>query len=112
MAKQSGEIQSLAEAFRTLADSTRLRILVVLQDREMNVTQLCKRLRMPQPNVSRHLGILRNAGMVSNRREGKEVFYSVAQDDQARTAKSVDMLMKKAPAVRLGPLVMGLAKKR
>lgn len=112
MAKQNSDIESLADAFRTLADGTRLRILVALQDRELNVTQLCKRLRMPQPNVSRHLGILRNAGMVANRREGKEVFYSIPDGQAGPPAQAMDKLMKKAPVVRIGSMVLGLAKQR
>ena len=112
MARQNGDIKSLAEMFRTLADGTRLRILLTLQDDEHNVTQLCRKLRMPQPNVSRHLSILRNSGFVVNRREGKEVFYSINDYHTDQVAGKMDRLLKKASVVRIGPVVMGLSRQR
>jgi DNA-binding transcriptional ArsR family regulator len=108
----SSDVKSLASVFRTLADGTRLRILALLHEGEMNVTQLCKKLRMPQPNVSRHLGILRNAGLVNNRREGKEVFYSLADLTESKTTRAMESMMKKSSVVRMGPVVMGLARQR
>lgn len=62
---------------RTLSDPTRLRLLTVLQDGELSVSALCDRLRLAQPTVSHHLGRLRTARLVANRREGKQVFYSL-----------------------------------
>jgi ArsR family transcriptional regulator len=83
MAKQNSQVESLATIFRVLGDQTRLRALLALQRGELNVTELCGALRVPQPTISRHLGILRMAGLVNNRRSGKEIFYSVggAQGD-------------------------------
>jgi DNA-binding transcriptional ArsR family regulator len=60
---------------RVLSDPTRLRLLGLLQNGEMNVSTLCRRLELPQPTVSHHLGLLRSAGLVGNRRSGKQVFY-------------------------------------
>lgn len=77
MAKQNPPVESLATIFRVLGDQTRLRALMALQHGELNVSALCDALRAPQPTVSRHLGILRMAGLVNNRRKGKEIFYSL-----------------------------------
>jgi ArsR family transcriptional regulator len=62
---------------RTLSDPTRLRLLAELQDGELSVSALCDRLRLAQPTVSHHLGRLRTARLVANRRDGKQVFYSL-----------------------------------
>jgi DNA-binding transcriptional ArsR family regulator len=65
---------------RTLSDPTRLRLLTVLQDGEQSVTALCNELNLAQPTVSHHLGRLRTARLVANRRAGKQVFYSLNGD--------------------------------
>lgn len=62
---------------RILADPTRLRLLGMLQSGELNVSALCSRLSLAQPTVSHHLGLLRSVGLVNNRRDGKQVFYSL-----------------------------------
>ncbi len=65
---------------RTLSDPTRLRLLTVLQHGEFSVTALCAELKLAQPTVSHHLGRLRSARLVANRRDGKKVFYSLNTD--------------------------------
>ena len=62
---------------RTLSDPTRLRLLAILQEGEQSVTALCDELQLAQPTVSHHLGRLSMARLVSNRRAGKQVFYSL-----------------------------------
>lgn len=64
--------------FRALADETRLRLLNILLQYELSVNELVKILDMGQPRVSRHLRILAEAGLVTARREGLWVFYSVS----------------------------------
>ncbi len=71
---QVGDVVGL---LRTLSDPTRLRLLSVLQDGEHSVTALCEQLQLAQPTVSHHLGRLRSARLVANRRDGKQVFYSL-----------------------------------
>ena len=56
-----------------------MRALLALLKGELNVSELCCALRIAQPTVSRHLGILRMAGLVAGRRKGKEIFYSISQ---------------------------------
>src|SRR4051812_45996866 len=79
--RQSGaseqELEQLATLFRLLSDRTRLNLLMLLADGERNVTNLCEALRLPQPTVSHHLGLLRRSKGTGNRRDGKQVFYSL-----------------------------------
>lgn len=68
-----------ADVFRAFADPTRLRILSLLRaQKELCVCDLCVVLRETQPKVSRHLAVLRHAGLVEVRREGKWKFYTLA----------------------------------
>ncbi len=67
-----------AEICQTLADPTRLMILHELRDGEMSVGQLTEALDLPQSNVSRHLAVLRERGVVKTRREGTSIFYSLS----------------------------------
>jgi ArsR family transcriptional regulator len=65
--------------FGAFADETRLRILNLLCARELCVCDICEVLGEIQPKVSRHLAILREAGLVRVRRDGKWKFYSLPQ---------------------------------
>jgi ArsR family transcriptional regulator len=68
----------LAQIFKLLADESRLKILLALsQDRELHVTALCDVLGQTQPAVSHHLTLLRMAGLVGYRRDGKHNYYRV-----------------------------------
>ena len=68
--------KDLVQLFKLLADETRLRILYFLmQQDELNVRTLCKLLRQSQPAVSHHLALLRVAGIIACRRDGKHNFY-------------------------------------
>ncbi|HNR14478.1 MAG TPA: metalloregulator ArsR/SmtB family transcription factor [Thermodesulfobacteriota bacterium] len=66
-----------ATIFQALSDHTRLRIMKLLETGELCVCELMQVLDMSQPRISRHLGILKNAGLVNDRRQGKWVFYSL-----------------------------------
>jgi len=67
--------------FKALADEIRLRILKLLAVREMCVCEVMVALSLTQPTASHHLGILENAGLVKDRKEGKWVFYSIAKPE-------------------------------
>ena len=91
---KSNTVQNLSQIFRVLSDSTRLRLVITLQEKgEQHVTQLCKRLRAPQPTVSHHLGLLRVHGLVRPRRQGKLVFYSLDPVRYNRACESVAKLL-------------------
>ena len=78
------ELDSLAELFKVFGDPTRIRILFVLFETEVCVCDLAKALNMTQSAVSHQLRILKQNRLVKNRREGKSIFYSLA-DDHVRT---------------------------
>ena len=66
----------LVQLFKLLADETRLRIIYYLmQQSEINVRTFCRLLRQSQPAVSHHLALLRAAGIIECRRDGKHNFY-------------------------------------
>ncbi|MCA9117391.1 MAG: winged helix-turn-helix transcriptional regulator [Planctomycetaceae bacterium] len=72
--------RNLVQVFKLLSDETRLRILMyLLRERELHVTALCEKLQQSQPAVSHHLALLRVAGLIEARRDGKHNFYSVRQ---------------------------------
>jgi ArsR family transcriptional regulator len=68
---------SLASLFAALADTTRLRLLNLMAGREVCVCHFVEILGQSQPKISRHLAYLRNAGIVTARREGKWMHYSI-----------------------------------
>jgi ArsR family transcriptional regulator len=70
--------KDLVQVFKLLSDETRLRILLYLaRENELHVTALCDKLGQSQPAVSHHLALLRVAGLIEARRDGKHNFYSV-----------------------------------
>jgi DNA-binding transcriptional ArsR family regulator len=74
---------------KTLADSTRLMILNELKRGEMSVGQLTMNLGLPQSNVSRHLAVLRERAVVTPRRDGTTVYYSLANPKIAEACELV-----------------------
>ncbi len=78
------ELYDLAELFKIFSDSSRIRILFVLFEAEVCVCDLAKMLQMSQSAVSHQLRILKQSKLVKSRREGKSIFYSLA-DDHVRT---------------------------
>ena len=77
-------LYDLSELFRIFGDSTRIRILYVLFEAEMCVCDIAALLGMTQSAISHQLRALKNARLVKSRREGKTVFYSLA-DDHVKT---------------------------
>ena len=78
------ELYDLAELFKVFGDSTRIRILYVLFEAEVCVCDLAQALNMTQSAISHQLKILKQNKLVKSRREGKSVFYSLA-DGHVRT---------------------------
>jgi ArsR family transcriptional regulator len=96
---------------RTLSDPTRLRLLTVLQEGELSVSALCDRLHLAQPTVSHHLGRLRTARLVANRRAGKQVFYSLNDELVSHPSEDTGLAIASGPLeLRIvGPEVNGSA---
>ena len=74
------ELYDLAELFNVFGDSTRIRILFVLFEAEVCVCDLAQALNMTQSAISHQLRILKQNKLVKNRREGKSIFYSLADE--------------------------------
>ena len=70
-------IEKVVERLRALADESRIRLLLRLKSGECNVTSLAAELGLAQASASKHLNVLRHAGLVAVRREGTQALYSV-----------------------------------
>jgi ArsR family transcriptional regulator len=78
-----------ASVCKGLADPKRLLIINVLRDGEMSVGDICEALDLPQANVSQHLAIMRERGLVNARKDGQFVFYSLTT---MKIVEAVDLL--------------------
>ena len=83
-------LYDLAELFKIFGDSTRIKILYVLLEAEMCVCDIAQLLNMNQSAISHQLRVLKQSQLVKFRREGKTVFYSLA-DGHVRTIHSQGM---------------------
>jgi DNA-binding transcriptional ArsR family regulator len=81
-----------SKVFKALADEIRLRIIGILAVREMCVCEVMVALSLTQPTASHHLGILENVGLVKDRKEGKWVFYSIANPELFEGMRKLDIL--------------------
>jgi ArsR family transcriptional regulator len=68
----------VAARFRAMGDTTRLELLQLLMEGEKSVQELCALTSMSQANISKHLGILADQGILNRRKQGLFVYYSVA----------------------------------
>lgn len=74
------ELYDLAELFKVFGDSTRIRILFVLFEEEMCVCDIAEMLNLTQSAISHQLRLLKQFRLVKNRRDGKTIYYSLADD--------------------------------
>ena len=84
------QLYDLAEVFKVFGDSTRIKILYVLFEAELCVCDIAQLLNMTQSAISHQLRILKQNRLVKNRRDGKSVFYSLA-DGHVKTIISQGM---------------------
>lgn len=73
-------LEKLAEFFKVFGDRTRLNILKLLLEKELNVTEISEKLDMNSSAISHQLRVLRAANLVKTRKDGKEVFYMLSDD--------------------------------
>jgi ArsR family transcriptional regulator, zinc-responsive transcriptional repressor len=74
------EIRRVAELLKQVSDPTRLQVLMLLSEKERNVTELCADLgTQSQPAVSHHLALLRHGRLIEPRRSGKHNFYALTE---------------------------------
>jgi ArsR family transcriptional regulator len=87
--------KDLVQLFKLLSDETRLRILhYLMQTEELHVRALCELLDQSQPAVSHHLALLRVAGLIESRRDGKHNFYRLLPE---RFHQFVEMVFSVSP---------------
>jgi ArsR family transcriptional regulator, arsenate/arsenite/antimonite-responsive transcriptional repressor len=84
----------LVTLFAALADPTRLRLLNLMNGREVCVCYFVEILKQGQPKISRHLAYLRRAGIVEARRDGKWMHYRIQRPDDAKAASILDAAFK------------------
>ena len=77
-------LYELAELFKVFGDTTRIRILYALFESQMCVCDIAALLNMSQSAISHQLRVLKQSGLVRNRREGKTVYYALADDHVSR----------------------------
>lgn len=83
------DLSRYVETLNLLADESRLRLCALLQQRELRVTDLVRVTGIAQSRVSTHLGRLRDAGLVRDRRDGPQAFYALAADGLPQTARAM-----------------------
>jgi ArsR family transcriptional regulator len=87
------EVSPISRLFKALGDDTRLRIVALLAHGELCVCHIEEALSLTQPNASRHLGILRDAGVVSHERRDRWVYYRLAKQADAECARQLRSLV-------------------
>ena len=110
MASRIEKFEDLARVFQSLGDKTRLAIMALLVDGEMNVTTIQNKLKLPQSSTSHHLSLLRFGGLVKIRRQGKEIFYSHADLSKHRLGRKPELARAGANAAKFGPAELALPK--
>lgn len=88
------QFETVANIFKQLSDTTRIRIFWLLCHTEQCVINISALMNMSSPAVSHHLRVLRSCGLIESRREGKEVYYRTADDRQAQLLhKTIEKVM-------------------
>jgi ArsR family transcriptional regulator len=83
-----------ADFLKALANPARLRIIECLRKQEASVGTLCKLLEMEQSGISKHLAILKQAGIVQSRQEKVTVFYSIRDREVFSVLQPVNMILR------------------
>src|SRR5947209_395460 len=102
-AARAVEVTPMSRMFKALGDDVRLRIVALLSHGELCVCHLEEALDLAQSNTSRHLAILRAAGVVAHRREDKWVYYRLApqaDEDCARHLRALVAMFGKKSVLR------------
>src|SRR5262249_55632636 len=84
------------KSLRALADSTRLRIIALLEKDELSVNELQEITRMGQSRISTHVGLLQDAELVQSRREGKRTFYKLTPQAEATPREFIQAAVRGA----------------
>ena len=74
-------MQDLLLTFKALSDETRLKIILLLKKGELCVCDIAETLEMTQPNISFHLGMLKEAGLIKDKKDGRWTYYALDESD-------------------------------
>jgi ArsR family transcriptional regulator len=88
-------MRDLMAVIKALADENRVRILMALGPKELCVCQIVELLGLAPSTVSKHIAILKHAGLVDNRKDGRWMFYRLAEDDAPAEAKEMTELVSR-----------------
>ncbi|MFC1572112.1 ArsR/SmtB family transcription factor [Candidatus Eisenbacteria bacterium] len=87
------------QVFQAMGDKTRLKILELLNQNELCVSEICKGFDMTQPSISHHLDMLKRAGLVVSEKRGREVYYrstcNTIVDCCCRQMRTLDIILKR-----------------
>lgn len=98
------QLQAVAELFSVLSESSRLRVIQALQRGPLSVGELVESTGMKQANVSKQLGLLLHAGVISRRQDGNRAIYSIAMPLVFELCETVCRGMAKQAASRAAAL--------
>lgn len=85
------DMEKMADIFKALSGPTRLKIVVgLIEKNECNVNKMAEGLNIPQPNVSQHLAILKNAGIIEGYRKGNQICYKVVNEFVIKLVKIME----------------------
>ena len=96
-------MDSMVKCLRALGDENRLRILMLLRERELCVLEVVGVLGISQPLASSHLAVLREAGLATARREGRRIRYGLSEE--AKRGGKHRLLQQVAAAIAAEPLI-------
>lgn len=90
------DIDKMTEIFKALSGTTRLKIVVgLIKKNECNVNKMAEGLNIAQPNVSQHLSVLKNAGIIEGYRKGNQICYKVVNEFVINIVKNMEELHEK-----------------
>lgn len=87
-------LNDLEAIFLAFSDQTRLRLVALMADGEVSVSFLAEQTGESQPKISRHLAYLRDCGVVTTRRDGKWIYYSLREFDDPRITIVIDSVIQ------------------
>ena len=97
-------MKEIVKTLKAISNETRLTIMALLNQKELCVCQIEELLNLSQAKVSRHLTVLKNAGLVSDRREGLWIYYSIIKPE-SKIDKKIFELFHELPANKNGIMI-------
>lgn len=91
MKKQAQQYSEITKKLKALAHPARLKIIAILMERECCVGDIQKCMPLSQPNVSQHLGVLKEAGIIVGRREKNKICYKISDNRIKNILKTFDI---------------------